>query len=257
MRKIGFIGCGHMAKALIKGLQKNSSYIVSGHDRNEVNLAWLEHESIAQQSLENICTESDIVVICVRPKDMYDLCVSMNNIIRDDIKIVSVAAGVTLENLKTALPGRRIYRAMPNIGAKDNLGITSIFSSEQDDEILEIFNFLGKAFRVDNEEKINLHTSLIGSGPAFYFEIINEFENRLDELLPNSVSKRDITLLFLTSLISAIKNGENLEDLIASIKSKGGTTEAGLNLLYNENFIKIFSDAIDTAKNRATELSMD
>jgi pyrroline-5-carboxylate reductase len=246
-----------MAKALIKGLQKNSSYIISGHDRNEANLAWLEHETIAQQSLENICTESDIVVICVRPKDMYDLCVSMNNIIRDDIKIVSVAAGVTLENLKTALPGRRIYRAMPNIGAKDNLGITSIFSSEQDDEILEIFNFLGKAFRVDNEEKINLHTSLIGSGPAFYFEIINEFENRLDELLPNSVSKRDITLLFLTSLISAIKNGENLEDLIASIKSKGGTTEAGLNLLYNENFIKIFSDAIDTAKNRATELSMD
>jgi pyrroline-5-carboxylate reductase len=257
MRKIGFIGCGHMAKALIKGLQKNSSYTISGHDRNEVNLAWLEHESIAQQSLENICTESDIVVICVRPKDMYDLCVSMNKIIRDDIKIVSVAAGVTLENLKTALPGRRIYRAMPNIGAKDNLGITSIFSSEQDDEIFEIFNFLGKAFRVDNEEKINLHTSLIGSGPAFYFEIINEFENRLDELLPNNVSKRDITLLFLTSLISAIKNGENLEDLIASIKSKGGTTEAGLNLLYNENFIKIFSDAIDTAKNRATELSMD
>jgi pyrroline-5-carboxylate reductase len=257
MRKIGFIGCGHMAKALIKGLQKNSSYIVSGHDRNEVNLAWLEHESIAQQSLENICTESDIVVICVRPKDMYDLCVSMNNIIGDDIKIVSVAAGVTLENLKTALPGRRIYRAIPNIGAKDNLGITSIFSSEQDDEILEIFNFLGKAFRVDNEEKINLHTSLIGSGPAFYFEIINEFENRLDELLPNNVSKRDITLLFLTSLISAIKNGENLEDLIASIKSKGGTTEAGLNLLYNENFIKIFSGAIDAAKNRATELSMD
>ena len=176
MRKIGFIGCGHMAKALIKGLQKNSSYIISGHDRNEANLAWLEHESIAQQSLENICTESDIVVICVRPKDMYDLCESMNGIIRDDIKIVSVAAGVTLENLKTALPGRRIYRAMPNIGAKDNLGITSIFSSEQDDEILEIFNFLGKAFRVDNEEKINLHTSLIGSGPAFYFEIINEFE---------------------------------------------------------------------------------
>ena len=188
---------------------------------------------------------------------MYDLCVSMNSIIKDDIKIVSVAAGVTLENLKTALPGRRIYRAMPNIGAKDNLGITSIFSSEQDDEILEIFNFLGKAFKVDNEEKINLHTSLIGSGPAFYFEIINEFENRLDELLPDNVSKRDITLLFLTSLISAIKNGENLEDLIASIKSKGGTTEAGLNLLYNENFIKTFSDAIDAAKNRATELSMD
>jgi pyrroline-5-carboxylate reductase len=196
-------------------------------------------------------------MICVKPKDMYDLCLSLNEIVDKQTKIVSVAAGVTLENLKTALPGRKLFRAMPNIGVRDNLGITSIFSTEENDEILEIFNFLGKAFLVENEEKINLHTSLIGSGPAFYFEIINEFENRLDELIPDGISKRDITLLFLTSLISAIKNGESLEDLIGSIKSKGGTTEAGLNLLYDQNFIKVFSDAIDAAKNRASELSMD
>ena len=257
MRKIGFIGCGHMAKALIKGLQKNSAFSISGHDRNESNLAWLEHESIPQKSLADLCIESDIVVICVKPKDMYELCASMNKIIDNETKIISVAAGVTLENLKTALPGRKIFRAMPNIGAKDNLGITSIFSSKEDDEILEMFNFLGKAFVVDNEEKINLHTSLIGSGPAFYFEIINEFENRLDGLLPDNVSKRDVTLLFLTSLISAIKDGENLDDLIGSIKSKGGTTEAGLNLLYDKNFIQIFSDAVDAAKSRAADLSMD
>jgi pyrroline-5-carboxylate reductase len=196
-------------------------------------------------------------MICVKPKDMYELCLSLNEIVDKQTKIVSVAAGVTLENLKNALPGRKLFRAMPNIGVRDNLGITSIFSTEENDEILEIFNFLGKAFLVENEEKINLHTSLIGSGPAFYFEIINEFENRLDELIPDGISKRDITLLFLTSLISAIKNGESLEDLIGSIKSKGGTTEAGLNLLYDQNFIKVFSDAIDAAKNRASELSMD
>ena len=257
MQKIGFIGCGHMAKAIIRGLQKNTAYSITGHDRNSSNLAWLGDESIPKKTLENICDESDILMICVKPKDMYDLCLSLNEIVDKQTKIVSVAAGVTLENLKTALPGRKLFRAMPNIGVKDNLGITSIFSTEEVDEILEIFNFLGKAFIVENEEKINLHTSLIGSGPAFYFELINEFENRLNELIPDGISKRDITLLFLTSLISAIKNGENLEDLIGSIKSKGGTTEAGLNLLYDQNFIKVFSDAIDAAKNRASELSMD
>ena len=75
--------------------------------------------------------------------------------------------------------------------------------------------------------------------------------------MPDNVSKRDITLLFLTSLISAIQNGENLEDLIHSIKSKGGTTEAGLNHLYEKDFINIFSEAINAAKNRAANLSMD
>ena len=85
----------------------------------------------------------------------------------------------------------------------------------------------------------------------------NEFENRLSELLPPDVSKRDITLLFLTSLISSIKDGQNIEELILSIKSKGGTTEAGLNLLYDKEFVKIFSDSIDAARDRALDLSMD
>ena len=148
-------------------------------------------------------------------------------------------------------------RDRPNIGAKNNLGITSVYSNDDNSKIVEIFNYLGKAFEVQDENQINLHTSLIGSGPAFFFEIINEFENRLSELLPPDVSKRDITLLFLTSLISSIKDGQNIEELIQSIKSKGGTTEAGLNLLYDKEFVKIFSDSIDAARDRALDLSMD
>ena len=177
MSKIGFIGCGHMAKALIKGLKSNKSYELFGHDRNTKNLAWLEQEKIPFCSLKEICQESDILMICVKPKDMYDLCSEMRTYIGNELKIVSVAAGITLENLKDALPGGKVYRAMPNIGAKHYLGITSIFSYEELNEIIDIFNYLGKAIVVEDEDKINLHTSLIGSAPAFYFEIINEFEH--------------------------------------------------------------------------------
>ena len=59
---------------------------------------------------------------------MYDLCSEMKTYIGKELKIVSVAAGITLESLKDALSGGKVYRAMPNIGAKHNLGITSIFS---------------------------------------------------------------------------------------------------------------------------------
>ena len=86
-------------------------------------------------------------------------------------------------------------------------------------------------------------------------DFINEFEHRLSELLPDNVSKRDLTLLFLTSLISAIQNGEDLEDLIQSIKSKGGTTEAAIKLFEDKDFMKIVRDAIQKATKRSLEMS--
>ena len=97
-------------------------------------------------------------------------------------KVVSVAAGIKYRQIKDCLDDAKIFRAMPNIGSKDNLGITSIFSREESSDIVELFKHLGEAFTVEDEDKIDLHTSLIGSGPAFFLEIINEFEKRLDEL---------------------------------------------------------------------------
>ena len=144
---------------------------------------------------------------------------------------------------------------MTNVGTKDNLGVTAVYSQTDNSEILNLFNFLGKAFEVNDENQIDIHTVLVGSGPAFFFELINEFEERLTELVEDQDNKREITILFLTSLISAIKNGENLDDLIDSVASKGGTTEAGLNLLREKGFAKIFSDGVNKGIQRAKELS--
>ena len=75
--------------------------------------------------------------------------------------IVSVAAGIKYESLKNSLPTDKIFRAMPNVGAKDNLGITAIFSHSDNSEILRIFKFLGEAYEVENEDQIDLHTVLL------------------------------------------------------------------------------------------------
>ena len=212
------------------------------------------HKSL---SLEDCCKQSDVIFLCVKPQDIPTLCGDLKEHLREGQEVISVAAGVKLEKLKELLPGARITRVMTNVGTRDNLGVTAIFSQVINDEIISLFNFLGKAFTVENEDQIDLHTVLIGSGPAFFLEIINEFEKRLDELLPDGETKRDITVTFLSSLIASIKNGENLEDIIDSIKSKGGTTEAGLNHLYSKDFTKVFSEAVDAAVNRAKELSMN
>lgn len=255
LNKLGFIGCGHLAKCLIAGLEKSDNFQILGFDILEANHQWLRDKGHKAVELEACCNEANIIFLCVKPQDMSAVCQSISPLIHQDQKIISVAAGVKLQTLLDALPSKNIFRVMTNVGTKDNLGVTAIFSNNDNAEILDIFNYLGRAFEVVNEDQIDTHTVLVGSGPAFFFELISEFESRLTELVEDKDSKREITILFLTSLMSAIKNGENLDDLIDSVASKGGTTEAGLKLLREQRFAQIFSEAVDKGIQRAKELS--
>ena len=257
MKTIGFIGCGHIAKSLITGLKKNSDYKIVGYDKIKDSLDWLKANNCTPLSLKECCNTSEILFLCVKPQDMPTLCKELSGEINENQSIVSVAAGIKYESLKSSLPTKKIFRAMPNVGAKDNLGITAIFSDTDNTEVLEIFKFLGEAYEVENEDQVDLHTVLIGSGPAFFYELLSEFEKRMDALVQEKDVKRLISIVFLSSLITSIKNGESLEDLIESVASKGGTTEAGLNYLYKEKFNEIFSGAVDAGVKRAKELSMD
>ena len=221
------------------------------------SLDWLKINNCTPLSLDDCCNNADILFLCVKPQDMPTLCKELSATVNKNQSIVSVAAGIKYESLKNSLPTDKIFRAMPNVGAKDNLGITAIFSHSDNSEILRIFKFLGEAYEVENEDQIDLHTVLIGSGPAFFYELLSEFERRMDILVQDKDIKRLISIIFLSSLITSIKNGENLDDLIESVASKGGTTEAGLNFLYKEKFNEIFSGAVDAGVKRAKELSMD
>lgn len=257
MKTLGFIGCGHIAKSLIIGLKRDSDYEIIGYDKMQDSLDWLKINNCTPLSLDECCNNADILFLCVKPQDMPTLCKELSAIVNKNQSIVSVAAGIKYESLKNSLPTDKIFRAMPNVGAKDNLGITAIFSHSDNSEILRIFKFLGEAYEVENEDQIDLHTVLIGSGPAFFYELLSEFERRMDILVQDKDIKRLISIIFLSSLITSIKNGENLDDLIESVASKGGTTEAGLNFLYKEKFNEIFSGAVDAGVKRAKELSMD
>jgi pyrroline-5-carboxylate reductase len=157
LKKIGFIGCGHLAKSLISGLEKSSEYQISGYDILEANLNWLNERGHAAIGLEECLDNSDILFLCVKPQDMPELCSSIADRIKDDINIISVAAGVKLQTLFDLLPSKKIFRVMTNVGTKDNLGVTAVYSQTDNSEILNLFNFLGKAFEVNDENQIDIH----------------------------------------------------------------------------------------------------
>ena len=83
MKKIGFIGCGHLAKSLISGLEKSSEYQISGYDILEANLNWLNERGHAAIGLEECLDNSDILFLCVKPQDMPELCSSIADRIKD------------------------------------------------------------------------------------------------------------------------------------------------------------------------------
>ena len=143
MKTIGFIGCGHIAKSLITGLKKNSDYKIVGYDKIKDSLDWLKANNCTPLPLKECCNTSEILFLCVKPQDMPSLCKELSGEINENQSIVSVAAGIKYESLKNSLPTKKIFRAMPNVGAKDNLGITAIFSDTDNTEVLEIFKFLG------------------------------------------------------------------------------------------------------------------
>ena len=257
MKKLSFIGCGHLAKCLISGLSKDAEIEISGYDIFQGSLDWLVNNGHSALSIDDCCKNADIIFLCVKPQDLPDLCESLSHVTKEGQEIISVAAGVKLEKLNELLPRTKITRVMTNVGTKDNLGVTAIYSNHKNKSIVSLFNFLGKAIIVDTEDQIDLHTVLIGSTPAFFFDLLNEFEDKMQGIVIDKEIRREITILFLTSIISAIKNDESLDALVDSVASKGGTTEAGLRFLRDKNFNSIFSEAVDKGISRAQELSKD
>ena len=254
---ISFIGCGHIAKALIKGFSADKEINILGFDKLEDNLNWLEENGYKHQSLKACCDCSEIIFLCVRPQDMHDLCKELARCNLEDKKIVSVAAGIKLDQIEKLIPRNEVYRVMPNIGSKNNLGITAVFSKNDNQELLKLLKVLGEAYEVNSEDKIDLHTVLLGSTPAFFYDLLYEFESRAEELINDKDQIRVATIVFLSSLITSISKGQDLLELVESVASKGGTTEAGINFLRERRFNEIFSKAVDAGIIRARELSED
>jgi pyrroline-5-carboxylate reductase len=123
---------------------------------------------------------------------------------------------------------------------------------------LSIFKKVGITIEITKESKIDDFTGLIGSGPAYFFYLLKVYEKRILKLCNNDKSKKDIIICNLLEGVSnSISDNSNLDELIASVASKKGTTEAGLmsfkSSKLSQNFEKGISAAIKRAKDISTE----
>ena len=257
--KIGFIGAGKMAEALISAILKSKlSKGIIASDVNNKRLEYIKNKFKISVTANNkeIVDKSDIVVIAVKPQIIDDV---LEEIKETDKLIVSIAAGITIRHLESKLKNARVIRVMPNTPCLvgEMAAGFSKGSKVKDEDIFaveEILNSAGKAFYL-KEEMLDAVTALSGSGPAFIALLLEwMIEGAKKQGLKEEIA---MDLAFQTALGTGKllqETGMKPKELVDMVSSPGGTTVAGRKILENSDVREVLIKTIEAAAKKSKEL---
>jgi pyrroline-5-carboxylate reductase len=265
---IGFVGSGNMAEALIKGIIAAKIYAPENVFVSDIRAERLEYltEKYGVTAVENngeMAEKVETLVLSIKPQNMSDALESIKDAVDSETLVISIAAGIKVAKIATALGDMAIVRVMPNTPALIGQGASALYANERAksllDKAISIFSSVGKAVLVDNEDLIDVVTAVSGSGPAYYFLLMEEMVKAGIKLgLPEDVAK-DLVLQTAKGAgllaVEADKNNESPAELRRKVTSPGGTTEAALKALAENDFSRLITDALAAACNRSKELS--
>ena len=272
--RITFIGAGNMARCIIGGLVLTgfpASNIIAVDPRESICLAIAEDFAInTATTINSASLDTEFVILAVKPQIMQGVCEQLGkNFINPDLWIISLAAGIKIDSIGKFLgtgtsQNHKIIRAMPNTPALLGLSATGLYSPETlnpeiQNQVNTIFSAIGVYEWFNSESQLDAVTALSGSGPAYFFYMMEAMINAgiKEGLSPESTKK----LVLQTALgasqmaVNTLNDGENISALRERVTSKGGTTEAGLKHLHANNFQDIIEKAIHSARKRSEELS--
>ncbi|CAC9603438.1 Pyrroline-5-carboxylate reductase (EC 1.5.1.2) [uncultured Gammaproteobacteria bacterium] len=265
---IGFIGAGNMAYALISGLLKNGFLAknIKLSDKDEVLLSQRQAEFGIEIFTDNtqLTAQCEVIVLAVKPQILSNICKEIQAHIEHKPLIVSIAAGVKSNDINRWLGGTApIIRTMPNTPALLGNGATGIVANKmvnkQQKELAEqILNAVGQCFWVVNEDMLDAVTALSGSGPAYFFLMIESMSNAGVALgLDKEMAEKLSIQTALGASMMASQNQESAHELRNKVTSKNGTTQAAIESFQDQNFETIVSHAMRAAFDRAREIGFE
>jgi pyrroline-5-carboxylate reductase len=261
--KLGFIGGGNMAAAIVGGLLRKgflpADITVAEHSVER--RAWLANQfGVRVEEGATKCLEADVIVLAVKPQQLQEALSGLPGLQARQL-VLSVAAGVRAADIARWLRGHAaVARAMPNTPALVGEGATGLFglpgvSDEQRAWASRIMEAVGVAVWVEDESQIDVVTAISGSGPAYVYYFIEALEQAGMELGLPAETARLLTLqTFLGAATLAMKDAAPPAELRARVTSKGGTTERGVMALEKGGIKAVISQAAQVAAERAREM---
>ncbi len=258
---IGFIGAGNMATAICRGLLSSvnaSDIYVFDIDSNKTDV-WKDLGCCICNSAKETASLSDYLIIAVKPQNISELLSDISDSLRNGGVLVSIAAGVSIDKIKGLIGDYPVVRVMPNACMTVLEGASAVSASGdvtavQLDKVCEILRSCGAAEIID-ESLQNSIIAVHGSSPAFIFLFVKAI---IDEAEAEGISYESAKNLICSTLIGSAKmmidSTRSLDELISVITSKGGTTEAALKVLDNNNFYDSIRECMKACRDRAEEL---
>jgi pyrroline-5-carboxylate reductase len=263
---IAMIGAGNMGESLISGLINNGHPAdkIWASDASEKKLEYLQHTfSIHTETNNASAVEvADVVVFAIKPQVFANVATDLKAVIQQHKPlIISIAAGIRIANIHHWLGDKTaIVRAMPNTAALIGCGATALFANQevtdkQRNLAESILRTVGIVVWLTNEALLDTVTALSGSGPAYFFLMMESLQNAAEELGLAEETARLLTLqTALGAARMAIESGKSLAELRQNVTSPGGTTEKALAVLEEKNIRGIFKETLAAAKARSEEL---
>ena len=205
----------------------------------------------------------ELVILAIKPQAFNLVAKEM---LKSNVKpkiIMSIMAGIKIKTISNSLKFKtNIVRVMPNIASEIGLGVNCIYHYKNVEfrylKILKrLLKKLGSVYTVKNEKLLDAVTAISGSGPAYFFLFLLIFENIAKEIGFNKTESRNLILDTARGSLELVKSEVNIRNLINSVASKGGTTQAALEILEknNKGLYELMKSAINRANKRAQQLS--
>lgn len=271
---IAFIGGGNMASSLIGGLisssEQSTNILVAEPDAEQRQQLMQQFD--IQATEENTDTLSaDVVVLAVKPQLLQMVCRALSEALKKSNKqplFISIAAGVRSDDINRWLGGNQaIVRCMPNTPALLQTGATGLYANPQVNTSQKtlaekILQAVGITLWVNKEEELDAVTAVSGSGPAYFFLLMEAMQQAGIKLgLEPETAEKLVLQTALGAALMADNSDVDVATLRARVTSKGGTTEQAIKSFQNAHFEKLVEDALiagnDRSQSLADELSKD
>lgn len=263
--KVLIVGAGNMGKTYARSFL--SSRFINAADMFIMERTSGSVDSIKEIPAPNVhssagpfISAADIIILSVKPQDFATLASTIKPFIKPEQMVLSIMAGIKIEAIANQLGCSKIVRSMPNLPAQIGMG-TTVFTSSQAIDKKELFiiqnliNTTGKSVYVEDENMIDAATAISGSGPAYVYYFMQAM---ISAGVQMGFSPSQAELLVNQTFMGAVhlhnQSDLSCEEWIKKVASKGGTTEAALNVLMKNTVNENIEAALQAALNRAKEL---